>query len=104
MSEDVEIILREIEDSFARLRAAMVRQPAAPTARSAEPDRRLLKLISVGEAAGLSCLSKSRVRDLCSEHIYGASLGGFGYKSGGRWLVATELFLEYLRSTRVSRV
>jgi hypothetical protein len=68
-----------------------------------EPDRRRLKLISVGEAARLSGLSKSRVRALCGAHVFGSSPGSFGYKSGGRWQVATELFLKFL-SARVSGV
>jgi hypothetical protein len=100
---DLDALARKLD----RMRAISAQRQAAPIAAAAvigEPDRRRLKLMSVGEAAGLSGLSKSRVRALCGAHVFEISPGGFGYKRGGRWEVATVLFLEFRRSARVSRV
>lgn len=112
MTDRIDRILQDFEktvaaasaDAVSRLRAISARLPETPIATTAEPDRRLLKLISAGEAARLSGLSKSRVRALCRSHVYGSAPGGFGYRSGGRWLVVSDLFLEFRRSASGSRV
>jgi hypothetical protein len=91
-----------------RLRESVNLSVAAPSCLN-DHQRRNMRMLTVGDAARLSRLSKSRVRELCAENIYNSDDGGitatgFGYKSGGRWMVLEENFIAYIRPVGVSGV
>ena len=104
MADPVNEILQDLHAAIDHAAAiAMDRFRAVVSAASIEcsPEgaKGELKLISVGAAGHFANLSDDRIRALCRQFPYGSTSAGFGFRIGGRWQVAEDLFKQHLRAT-----